>query len=36
MPMMPRMPMLGKFTETELKSDIIKWIIVYSLLPSGL
>jgi hypothetical protein len=35
LPSVPRMPMLGKFTETELKADIAKWMIVYSLLPSG-
>lgn len=30
-----RMPMLGKFTGTELKADIIKWLLVYSFLPSS-
>ena len=31
----PRMPMIGKFTGDELKADIVKWLVVYSLLPSG-
>jgi hypothetical protein len=35
LPFTPRMPMLGKFSESELKADIVKWLIVYSLLPSG-
>lgn len=36
LPTSPRMPMVGgKFTVNELRSDIVRWLIVYSLLPSN-
>ena len=35
LPPEPRMPMVGKFTANELRSDIVRWLIVYSLLPSN-
>ena len=35
LPFAPRMPMVGKFSENELKADIVKWLIVYSFLPSN-
>ena len=30
-----RMPMVGKVTANELRADVVKWLIVYSLLPSN-